>query len=497
MTIEKKFEEIKSIRAFIKNTFKTLTEKHIEIKAQYKTYIDANRKCEYLDSFYFQIKLLDYDYDTTNKLYNYIDNRIYCDYYKLFVIIYNFFKLNFKTEKSEMILKNTKYPIYKDLEPYKIYDFDTINDIHQDIIRLIEYINKIIQQNEDEIKTHQSRLTSGINIDNYIHNLEYHNNIIVNNVNLYKKYLSAYHTYHLSFLSNLNSKLNCIHEQLDNDINFTQPVKEKRNIIMTKICKRCSKKDAEYCETCMNEENEQYMRLSDLRNNTIVIDRDELENVIMEPIVEEPIDAPVDEPIIVHVDEPVIVPIDTPVEEPVIIPVEEPVEEPIIVPVEEPVIVPVVQVDEPILVPVDEPILVPVEEPVIVPVEEPVIVPVEEPILVPVEEPVIVPVEEPVVQEQVIPVEEPPDTNVSPRQLFTIYESNVNDNALYIANTIITQPDITVDNSTNTTDIERKLHNNPPFFLDMNIPKNELTHPINELNNLINETPKKKKKHKK
>jgi hypothetical protein len=144
MTIETKFEEIKTIRVFIKNTFKLLTEKHVEIKSQYKTYIDANRKCEYLDAFYFQIKLLDYDYDTTNKLYNYIDNRIYCDYYKLFIIIYSFFKLNFKNEKSEMILKNTKYPIYKDLEPYKIYDFDMINDIHQDIIRLIEYINKII-----------------------------------------------------------------------------------------------------------------------------------------------------------------------------------------------------------------------------------------------------------------------------------------------------------------------------------------------------------------
>ena len=97
MTIEAKFEEIKSIRIFIKNTFKALTEKHTEIKEQYKTYIEANKKCEYLDSFYFQIKLLDYDYDTTHKLYNYIDNRIYCDYYKLFIIIYTFFKLNFKS----------------------------------------------------------------------------------------------------------------------------------------------------------------------------------------------------------------------------------------------------------------------------------------------------------------------------------------------------------------------------------------------------------------
>ena len=49
--------------------------------------------------------------------------------------------------------------------------------------------------------------------------------------------------------------------------------------------------------------------------------------------------------------------------------------------------------------------------------------------------------------------------------------------------------EITIDTITNTSDIERKLHNNPPFFLDMNVPINELNHP--------NETPKKKKKHKK
>jgi hypothetical protein len=493
MTIEKKFEEIKSIRVFIKNTFKVLTEKHLEIKTQYKTYIDANRKCEYLDSFYFQIKLLDYDYDTTNKLYNYIDNRIYCDYYKLFVIIYSFFKLNFKTEKSEMILKNTKYPIYKDLEPYKIYDFDTVNDIHQDIIRLIEYINKIIQQNEEEIKSHQSKLTSGINIDNYIHNLEYHNNIIVNNVNLYKKYLSAYHTYHLSFLSNLNSKLNCIHEQLDNDINFTQPVKEKKSIIMTKICKRCSKKDAEFCETCMNEDMEQYNRLSDLRNNIapIIIDReDSLENVIEEPIVEEPI---IDKPVVLEpvVDEPVA---DTPViEEPINEPVAEPINEPVLEPINEPINEPVL---EPINEPINEPVLEPINEQVLEPInEEPVLEPlvvetvIDEQILNPLIEELII--EEPVVEQ-----------TVSPSQLFTIYESNINDNALHLVNAII-EPieekiinDIMIDNSTNTTDIERKLHHNPPFFLDLSIP-NDLSIPKNELTHPMIETSKKKKKHKK
>ena len=501
MTIETKFEEIKSIRVFIKNTFKLLTEKHVEIKSQYKTYIDANRKCEYLDAFYFQIKLLDYDYDTTNKLYNYIDNRIYCDYYKLFIIIYSFFKLNFKNEKSEMILKNTKYPIYKDLEPYKIYDFDMINDIHQDIIRLIEYINKIIQQNEDEIKEHQTKLTSGINIDNYIHNLEYHNNIIVNNVNLYKKYLSAYHTYHISFLSNLNSKLNCIHEQLDNDINFTQPVKEKKSIIMTKLCKRCCKKEAVYCETCMNEENEQYMRLSDLRNN-IALNKDEPDSEpVIEPTNEIVIEPIINKPVIEPINVPVAVPVDVPVVEPVVEPINMPVAEPVVEPVVEPIVEPVVEPNvEPVVEPIVEPVVEPIVEPINVPVVEPIVEPVVEPIVVPVVEPVDEPVAEPT-NEIIVsnePEGEPPEIKyVSPRptQLFTIYESHPNDNALYInadlVNAIISQPinesisDIIIDNKTNTDDIERKINNNPPFFLDINIPTNELNHP------------KKKKKHKK
>ena len=37
-------------------------------------------------------------------------------------------------------------------------------------------------------------------------------------------------------------------------------------------------------------------------------------------------------------------------------------------------------------------------------------------------------------------------------------------------------PDIITDTTTNTDDIERKLHNSPPFYLDLN-PTTELNHP--------------------
>ena len=54
---------------------------------------------------------------------------------------------NFKEE-----ITVNKYPVYKDLEPYKEYEYDTVNNIHQDIIKIISTIEKNCSKNEDEIK---------------------------------------------------------------------------------------------------------------------------------------------------------------------------------------------------------------------------------------------------------------------------------------------------------------------------------------------------------
>ena len=326
MTNEKKFEEIKSIRISIKNTFKNITEKHTEIKEQYKKYIDNNKKSELLDSFYFQIKLMNYEYETTEKTYNLIDNRMYCDYYKLFIIVYNFFKSEFKSEKSEMIIKNAKYPVYKDLDQFKQYDFDTVNDIHQDIIRLIEYVFKIIQNNKEDIKIHQIKVNNGLNIDNYIFDLEYKNNVITNHISLYQKFLNSYHKYHISFLTNFYNKLNLMYDQLENDVNFTQPIKEKKHNMICKMCIICCNKEAEYCNMCNNNDDDDYDRFSVLResmndapntrkeNKSNVIPENVIpknvmpENVIHEePLLEESLS---EEPVIVEnplTEEPVIV----------------------------------------------------------------------------------------------------------------------------------------------------------------------------------------------
>jgi hypothetical protein len=582
MTIEKKFEEIKSIRFSIKNTFKTLTEKHKEIKDQYKKYIENNKKSELLDSFYFQIKLMDYEYETAEKTYNLIDNRMYCDYYKLFIIVYNFFKLQFKNEKSEMIIKNSKYPVYKDLDQFKKYDFDTVNDIHQDIIRLIEYIHKIIQQNENDIKTHQISVNNGLNIDNYIYNLEYNNNLIINNVSLYKKYLSSYHKYHISFLTNLNNRLNLIFEQLENDVNFVQPLKEKKNTMILKMCIMCSMKEAEYCCSCMNEDKDEYVRFANLRNS--IQNEDDFEIVngpvtgqpvntdpnpdIVEPIVEplvEPVVEPIIEPLLEPTVEPSVEPLVEPVVEPLLEPTVEPSVEPLVEPTVEPLLEPTVEpvvesLIEPVLQPVIEPLLEPTVEPSVEPLVEPVIEPVIEPFIKPVVEPIVEPSVEPVVEPVIEPVVEPvlqPVVELSIEPIIEqtvepivepvvepvlqpviepliepvlqpviepnidpIVESLVEPNVEPIVEPVIepivepiveplleirqlknvvlepinevieisdTDTDITVDNTTDTKNIEQKINTTPPFFIDLNLHlPNEISHP-----------PQKKKKNKK
>jgi hypothetical protein len=322
-------------------------------------------------------------------------------------------------------------------------------------------------------------LLSGINIDNYIHNLEYTNNIIVNNINLYKKSLSSFHNYHISFLSNLNNKLNCMSEQLDNDVNFTHAVKDKPNIVITKICKKCEKNDAEYCGICMYEETDQNNKLNNLRNTIVEPDPEFNLDSDSEPI-PEPVAELVIEPVAEQIPDPEPIQVIEPVAEPVPEPVPEPILEPVAEPVPEPV-------PEPMLEPVAEPVPEPIPKPVPEPVPEPILEPVAEPVPEPIPEPVPEPVPEPIPE----PVPEPEGMNL----YNSVVETSINTNELSLSTIYESEeealiPDIKTDNKTNTDDIERKIRNNPPLYLDLNlIPKNELSHPKNELNH-------DKKKHK-
>ncbi len=213
--MEESFKNIKKLRAHIKDMFLNLTAKKDVVSSYYIQYVEKNKKNKMfgLDSFHFQSKLIELEYKHLHDEYLFMDNRIYCDYYKLYGMVATFCKQNFKTD-----YKFVNYPVYKDLDPYRAYDFETINNIHYNIIDLIQFIQTSIKNGEDEINRDKNRLKTGLNLENYIHNLEYRNNILISNVQLYENYLNSYHIYHMNFLKKLSDKISLFWKQLSNNM---------------------------------------------------------------------------------------------------------------------------------------------------------------------------------------------------------------------------------------------------------------------------------------
>ena len=118
----------------IKN-FKTLDDKINQLKHIYEQFLTDNKQRSFifgLDSFHFQGKLIDIEYDDMKRIYYAITNRMYCEYFKLYKIIVDYVEEHIKDDKKMLdiiqINSNT-YPMYKDLEPFKRYDFDIIQNI--------------------------------------------------------------------------------------------------------------------------------------------------------------------------------------------------------------------------------------------------------------------------------------------------------------------------------------------------------------------------------
>ncbi|MBI96608.1 hypothetical protein CL656_05630 [bacterium] len=221
--IKIKFTKIKQIRNKIKEKFICIQKVKNGIKENYFNYIKKEQNDFFgLDSFHFQNKVLDLEFNNMMKLYQFIDNRIYGDYYKLFSQIEIFSKKNLKQKQYEKIkeLKNIeKYPIYRDLEQFKCYDFDTINNIHQDIIVIIASIKDLYKDNEKLIKEDMKNLSTGLNIDNYIINSQYKNMVLLTTNNKFESYLQVYHKYHYDLLFKFREKLALCYQHINHNPN--------------------------------------------------------------------------------------------------------------------------------------------------------------------------------------------------------------------------------------------------------------------------------------
>ena len=201
------FNKIKDIRVAVVNIFNTLEVKITKLKGLTNDFIKHNQETLFvfgLDSFMFQSKMIDYEYADMQKYFLALNNRMYCEYYKLYKIVSEYIEQNngiSQNKTFEMIKANSKFPIYKDLEPYKSYNFETIEEVHKTIISLLNVINDYIMLKDAELEAFKLKQYSGFNINNFVNTFDFNIIMVRQKLTLFISYLEFFHNIHttLSF----------------------------------------------------------------------------------------------------------------------------------------------------------------------------------------------------------------------------------------------------------------------------------------------------------
>ena len=210
--------------------FETMEGKIIQLKNIYTEFIKNNKQQMFifgLDSFHFQGKLIDLEYEDMKRLYAAITNRIYCEYFKLYKIVVDYILENIQDDKKTLDLINVNinsYPVYKDLEPFKKYEFDVIQNLHEAIIILLNSINNFLQLKENDLKVHQIKNAIGLNIDNFIHTFNYNNAVLREKLVLFITYTEFFHKLHTKYFKRFTTKMQLFMSQINHDIKFEDSV---------------------------------------------------------------------------------------------------------------------------------------------------------------------------------------------------------------------------------------------------------------------------------
>jgi hypothetical protein len=157
--------------------------------------------------------------DHIDKTRTMINNRMYCDYYKLYNIIINHIKES-RIELSKEDLEIKSFPVYKDLEPFQEYKIEDICDIHDNILQLINKLHTQSTYKNDDINNYSENHRIGFSISNFLNTLEYENRLLQEQITLYINYVSFFHISQKKQLMRLFSKIQDFQKELEENINL-------------------------------------------------------------------------------------------------------------------------------------------------------------------------------------------------------------------------------------------------------------------------------------
>ena len=221
------FGNISDIRSQVKNFFEILQIRINKLKLFYAEFIKNNKSELFvfgLDSLHFQSKLIDIEYDDMKRLFLAINNRMYCEYFKLYKIIVSYITENTFDKKIMELIKVNNFPIYRDLEPFKEYEFDIVLEIHENILLMLNAIIGYLETKEHELSFHVVKKNNGLNIDNFISSFNFNMIVIKEKINLFTTYIEFFHKLHTKQFKRFSHKIQLMYSHVNKDIKFDESV---------------------------------------------------------------------------------------------------------------------------------------------------------------------------------------------------------------------------------------------------------------------------------
>jgi len=217
--LKNSFKNIISIKKEIGLTKNNVTSKLNELKQLHGELIKDNNKHIFLfclDSFYYQYKIFAMEFEHVKKVRAILNNRMYCDYYKLHNIIIKFCKEHIPEET----LNVQTFPVYKDLEPYQEYRIEDISLLHESILNLINTLYNETQTKTDTILHYNDNHKVGFSISNFLNTLTHENRILQEQITLYINYISFFHISQKKQLKKLHIRIQDFYKEVDENINM-------------------------------------------------------------------------------------------------------------------------------------------------------------------------------------------------------------------------------------------------------------------------------------
>lgn len=173
-----------------------------------------------LDSFHFQYKNFVIEAENIDKVRLLTNNRMYCDYYKLYNIIIKFVK----EQKKELDLQDldNSYPIYKDLEPFLEYKSHDIKSIHNNILDIIHLLYNEIESSHNNITHYNDNNKMGFTLSNFLNTLEYENKLLQEQIELYVNYICFFQISQKKQLTSIYSKLLEFDKAIADNVNINK-----------------------------------------------------------------------------------------------------------------------------------------------------------------------------------------------------------------------------------------------------------------------------------